>query len=174
MRENEMENKVETLNLIENTHKIMTFSHVIPMQQPHLLQALWWPYEIFNCSKSATKLGVRDTPKYFILFIFSNHSNCEVKTVQTPASQAPGKISCWKGSCVRIRRNLQTGEIHARQDCPGWALHSFNPCTPLQNICRGQKTRNYLWRHYYTLHLSVIHLLLHLHYYIWSTPRGLK
>lgn len=92
-----------------------------------MLNPFW---QISHVLKAGSK-----TPQNISYFSFSYRA---VKNVQTPVNQAPGNFSCWKGSQIRIRSNLQAA--------PGWdhipdrqALPSFNPCTQFQNICRGQK-----------------------------------
>lgn len=64
-----------------------------------------------------------------------------MKNVQNPASQGAGNFSCWKWSQVRIRSNLQAvGSFPPHPWQAGLPrVLGFNPCTQLQNICRGQK-----------------------------------
>lgn len=158
--ENKLENKVETLNPIENTHKIMTLSHLSPMQQPHLLQThrygypqIWNPFRLLKGLKSATcsKLLVRDTPKYFTLFLNGSEkctSSCQSGTRQLfllqripfqDQEQSTGCSQCGVTSSTSMADRIALDG------------HFTVLITPNNKI--SAETRRCLSRHYYTLQM---------------------
>lgn len=144
----EPENKVATLNPIENRHKIMTLSHWSPMQQPHFLQALRWTCWILS-DKSAmcSKLVVRH-PKISHTFPFLTQQWKMYKLLSIrhqatfPAEKDP------RSGSGAIYRLLQGG-ITSLTDrhCPALTL------APNSKTSAGARNKHCRSRHYYTLHL---------------------